>query len=220
LRTEAELLGRARALGGLTLPELARSVGRTLPDLTRHKGAIGELLEVALGITAGSRKGPDVPELGLELKTLPVDLDGRPVESTFVCVAPSEPELAWEGSCVRQKLARVLWVPIQSGADPNSRRVGSAFLWSPDAEADSMLRTDWSDLSERLWIDPERISASHGRALQLRPKGKNAASRRRSFDVEGAPSYAMSRAFYLRRTFTEGVLQREFPRDSHSADPG
>jgi len=85
----AELLHRAHALAGLTLTELADELRQSLPvDLRRDKGTVGQLIELALGASAGSRAEPDFPHLAVELKTLPVDRNGKPLESTYVCVAP------------------------------------------------------------------------------------------------------------------------------------
>src|SRR5688500_18797590 len=84
--TESELMARARALSGMSLAELARQFGIAVPEAQlRAKGWVGQLLERALGATAGSRAKPDFEALGIELKTLPVDGRGQPKESTFVC---------------------------------------------------------------------------------------------------------------------------------------
>ena len=86
---EAELLTRAQALAGYTLSELAQQAGIPTPaDLRRDKGWVGMLLEIHLGASAGSKPERDFAHLGVELKTIPVDAQGRPLETTFVCVAP------------------------------------------------------------------------------------------------------------------------------------
>lgn len=205
--TEDELLARARGLAGRTLGEIAARAGRPPPwDPRRHKGATGWLLERVLGADAGSRAAPDFAALGVELKTLPIDARGRPAESTFVCCAPAEPEPRWEAALVRRKLARVLFVPVEASAPWEHRRVGAALLWSPDAEAEAMLRADWEELVARLVADAEHVSARCGRVLQLRPKARTGAVRARSIDAEGAPRWGAPRAFYLRRSFTEAIL--------------
>ena len=114
-RDERELLERAQALAGLRLAELSARFALTVPpDLRRAKGFVGGLIERALGATAGSRALPDFPELAIELKTLPVDRGGAPVESTFVCTIPLTEigEVEWIDSRVRRKLAQVLWIPV------------------------------------------------------------------------------------------------------------
>lgn len=115
-QSEAELLSRARALAGVTLGELSTRLGLSAPpDLRRAKGFVGQVVEAALGATAGSRAQPDFAEIGVELKTLPVDRRGRPAESTFVCTIDlgEVGDVEWEHSWVRRKLSRVLWVPVE-----------------------------------------------------------------------------------------------------------
>ena len=71
-----------------------------------------------------------------------------------------------------------------------------------------VLREDWTELMERFALEPEGISARHGRALQLRPKARDASVRVRAATLDGAPLLAAPRAFYLRRTFTAQILDR------------
>ncbi len=214
-RAEDELLARARALGGRTFVEIARALDVPLPpDPRRAKGFVGQLVERALGATGGSRPEPDFRALGVELKTLPVDRAGRVRESTFVCTAPIARADAseWSSSRVREKLARVLWVVVE--ADPRlapaARRVGAAFLWSPSAEEEALLRADWEELTGAIGAgEVERIDARRGRVLQVRPKAADAAARTRAFDAEGAPVLAPPRGFYLRARFTRAILERQ-----------
>ncbi len=59
----------------------------TPENLKRDKGWIGVLLEIWLGASAGVNLSKILLP-GVELKTIPVDSLGRPLETTFVCVAP------------------------------------------------------------------------------------------------------------------------------------
>jgi len=87
--TEAALLQQAQRLAGYSLGELAALAGLPIQaDLKRDKGWTGVLLELWLGASAGSKPEQDFAALGVELKTIPVDSQGRPLETTFVCVAP------------------------------------------------------------------------------------------------------------------------------------
>lgn len=207
-----ELVQRARAIAGRTLGEIARDQGLGLPaDTRRHKGVIGQLIERVLGATARSRAEPDFEALGVELKTIPLARDGRPRESTFVCTVPLDRIASeeWATSAVRRKLARVLWVPIESEPDLPlaARRVGSAVLWSPSPEDEAALRADWEDLAGRLGRgEAESLGAHHGTVLQVRPKAASAASRRRAHDEDGAPTMANPRGFYLRASFTARIF--------------
>jgi DNA mismatch repair protein MutH len=207
-----EVLDRARALAGLTLPELAQRGGLALPEsLARSKGFVGRAVEAALGIPHRTGPGPDLPQL--EIKTLPVAIAAgapRSVESTFVCTVPRDAlELPWERSAPHAKLARVLFVPVEAAGEPGRRRVGTPFLWSPSDRDAARLAADWETLSGELLVrGHEHISARLGAVLQVRPKAANARSRTLSRDETGALSRALPRAFYLRRAFTTELLLR------------
>jgi DNA mismatch repair protein MutH len=204
---EEALLRSARALSGRSVEEVARSLGRELPS-NGHKGFVGSLIERALGIAPSSKAGPDAPELGVEIKTTPVDGRGVPRESTFVCMVPREGlDAAWSSSAPRGKLARVLFIPIEASGPLAQRRVGTAFYWSPSAEEERALAEDWDELAGLLSAHGQaHVSARIGRALQVRPKAANRAARWVSRDGDGAPVHALPRAFYLRRTFVATIL--------------
>lgn len=215
-RSEAELVERAGALAGRTLGALAAELGSDVPaDLRRAKGWVGQLVERALGATAGSRDCPDFEHLGIELKTLPVDRRGRPLETTFVCTIPLHQvgEIPWEQSRVRRKLARVLWVPIlgERAVAVGERRIGTALLWTPDPEQEDALRRDWEELAGLIGRgDIESITAHLGQFLQVRPKAAHSRVRRRAIDAEGRLTETLPRGFYLRTSFTHAILQRHF----------
>ena len=213
---EAELLRRAASLAGLSLLELAGRFQVPVPaDLRRAKGFVGGLIERALGASAGSRSVPDFPELAVELKTLPVDRAGVPVESTFVCTIPLTEigHVEWADSRVRRKLARVLWVPVEGQRDipVAERRIGQALLYALTAEDEAVLRADWEELSGYIGRGHVEALTGHlGRFLQIRPKAAHSRARRLGFDAEGAPFAALPKGFYLRPSFTRALLARHF----------
>lgn len=115
-QTLEQLLSQAQSIAGLTFGELADELHIPVPiDLKRDKGWVGMLLERALGATAGSKAEQDFSHLGVELKTLPINAEGYPLETTFVSLAPlvQNSGVKWENSHVRHKLSCVLWIPIE-----------------------------------------------------------------------------------------------------------
>src|SRR5699024_3829139 len=120
--------------------------------LRRDKGWIGQLLELALGASAGSKPEQDFPELGVELKTIPIDRQGKPLETTFISVAPlmGISGLRWEDSNVCNKLSCVLWIPIlgERSIAPGERMIGQPLLWRPSAQEAALLRQDWEEIME------------------------------------------------------------------------
>jgi DNA mismatch repair protein MutH len=212
--TESELIERARGLAGLSLAEVAARFGKPVPtDPRRAKGWTGALCELALGSTAASRAVPDFEALGIELKTIPVNRAGRPLETTFVCsiALPDVGDIEWSRSRACSKLRRVLWVPVlaERAIPMADRRFGSAFLWSPTPEEESALRWDWEELAGLIGRGRfEEVTGRLGKFLQVRPKAANGKSRRRVRDEDGAELLTLPRGFYLRPEFTWALLRR------------
>ncbi|EIC84264.1 DNA mismatch repair endonuclease MutH [Serratia sp. M24T3] len=213
---EHALFHRAQSLAGYSLGELAERANMAIPpDLKREKGWVGMLLEVYLGASAGSKPEQDFPEIGIELKTIPIDASGNPLETTFVCVAPltGNSGVTWESSHVRHKLARVLWIPVEGERQiPLAvRRIGSPLLWSPSVEEDEQLRQDWEELMDLIVLGKvESITARHGEFLQLRPKAANNKARTEAIGEMGQPIMTLPRGFYLKKRFTRELLARHF----------
>lgn len=213
-RSEQELLERAWNVAGLTLGELGARVGIEVPDEgVRGKGVAGQILEKALGATAASRAEPDFVDLGIELKTIPLDATGKPKESTFVAsISLSRmADTDWEQSVVWKKLSKVLFVPVEAASETplRDRRVGRAYLWAPTEAEQHLLRTDWERLAEMIGRgDVAQITGHLGEVLQVRPKAASGSARRRAPDEEGAVQWTMPRGFYLRPSFTGAVLAR------------
>lgn len=208
----AELVARAEALTGRTLREVGERLGEGAPSSgLRGKGKAGELVERALGATGGPRAEVDFPGLGVELKTIPLDARGVPIESTYVCrVRVDDAEFAeWETSWVRAKLARVLWVPLLDRAG-GERTLGAPVLWSPSDAQSMQLQSDFEEIMGLIGVGRvEDVTARIGVFLQLRPKAADGTPRALAFDREGAPVRTVPRGFYLRATFTRAILQGE-----------
>jgi len=215
-KSESELLERARDIAGLSLAELADEANIEVPpDLRRDKGWVGQLLEWHLGATAGSKPQQDFESLGIELKTIPISYLGKPLETTFVCVAPlmGIHGLRWENSHVRNKLSRVLWVPVEGEREIplKERRVGSPLIWSPSTEEEQQLQTDWEELMELIVTGQvEQITARHGEVLQLRPKAANSRVLTDAYGASGKMIKTLPRGFYLRTQFTAKILENNF----------
>lgn len=222
--TKLETLFRqASALAGRSFAELAADQGIKVPaDLRRHKGWVGQLLEGALGAAAGSQALQDFPDLGVELKTIPLDERGRPLETTFVCTTPLTgiDELSWENSNVRNKLQCVLWIPIDGRRHiPLAERtVGTAFFWQPSEAQELQLKRDWQEHMDRIALGQvEQITAHQGDVLQLRPKAANGRIKTEAIGEHGQLIRTLPRGFYLKTSFTWQIICETFP--MHSEGP-
>ena len=215
-RCETQLRAAARRLTGLSLKRIADRLGRpTPPNLRRHKGWVGDLIEAALGARAPSAADPDFLAAGVELKTIPIHPGhGRPRETTWVCTVRlgQGPALPWEHSPVRDKLRRVLWVPIESHADLPlaERRVGRPLLWSPSPAQEDTLAADWEEITEIVSQGRvDELNASLGEYLHVRPKARHGGIRKLGVGPDGGMVETLPRGFYLRTQLTSEILAQQ-----------
>ncbi|MGX3021725.1 DNA mismatch repair endonuclease MutH [Ursidibacter arcticus] len=212
--TEQELLQKAQWIAGFTLGEIAQQLNMPVPaDLTRDKGWVGILIETALGAKAGSKPEQDFAHLGIELKTIPVNAKGMPLETTFVSLAPltQNSGITWQTSHVKHKLQRVLWVPVEGerSIPLAQRHIGMPILWSPSPKEEQQLQQDWEELMELIVLGRlNEINATLGEVLQLRPKGKNRQALTNAVNQKGEPIQSLPLGFYLRKNFTAEILQK------------
>jgi DNA mismatch repair protein MutH len=212
--SENELIARAQALAGFTLGQIANQQNIQVPEnLNKEKGWIGLLLEQVLGASAGSKPIPDFPHLGVELKSLPINRFGKPLETTFVCVAPLTGLVGatWQSSHIRNKLKKVLWVPVISEREiPVAERIiGTPFLWVPSEDEERLLSQDWQELTDMIVLgEVENIHGKHGQVLQLRPKAANSQAKTKAFNKNGKPFMTLPRGFYLKTAFTHELIKR------------
>ena len=211
--TETELLEKANWLAGFTLGEIAGRLNIAVPpDLRRDKGWVGQLIETALGAKAGSKPEQDFAHLGIELKTIPIDQNGFPLETTFVSLAPLTQNhgVTWQSSHVKHKLQKVLWIPVQGSRQIPlpERHIGRPILWSPSAQQERRLQNDWEELMEYIAFGRlDEINARLGEVMQLRPKGRNARALTNAVNRQGEPTQSLPLGFYLRKQFTAEILQ-------------
>ncbi|HHE8745255.1 TPA: DNA mismatch repair endonuclease MutH [Haemophilus influenzae] len=211
-QTLEQLLAQAQSIAGLTFGELADELHIPVPiDLKRDKGWVGMLLERALGATAGSKAEQDFSHLGVELKTLPINAEGYPLETTFVSLAPlvQNSGVKWENSHVRHKLSCVLWMPIEGSRHIplRERHIGAPILWKPTAEQERQLKQDWEELMDLIVLGKlEQITARIGEVMQLRPKGANSKAITKGIGKNGEVIDTLPLGFYLRKEFTAQIL--------------
>lgn len=211
-QTLEQLLSQAQSIAGLTFGELADELHIPVPpDLKRDKGWVGMLLERALGATAGSKAEQDFSHLGVELKTLPINAEGYPLETTFVSLAPlvQNSGVKWENSHVRHKLSCVLWMPIEGSRHIplRERHIGAPIFWKPTAEQERQLKQDWEELMDLIVLGKlDQITALIGEVMQLRPKGANSRAVTKGIGKNGEIIDTLPLGFYLRKEFTAQIL--------------
>ncbi|MCF2948662.1 DNA mismatch repair endonuclease MutH [Paraglaciecola aquimarina] len=211
-----QLLERAEGLAGVSLGELAQINNiKTPANFKREKGWTGQLIELSLGAVAGSKSEQDFAKLGVELKTIPINAQCQPMETTYVCYAPllDVAGIEWHTSNVRNKIQHVLWVPIDGRRDvaPKDRQIATPFLWTPSPAQDNQLRMDWEELMEMIALgEIENITARQGQYLQIRPKAADGSALTDAIGKNGKKIKTRPRGFYLRKEFTRQILENAF----------
>ena len=214
-QNELDLLDRCKKIEGMSLGQLAAFLNfKIQKNVLQRKGWAGKAIEYALGATAGNESKPDFFNLGIELKTLPINHLGKPAQTTFITTIPllTIHQQTWKTSTCFAKLKRVLWVPIESMPDIQfiHRRIGQAVLWSPTDAEEAILEKDWSELSSLIAMGRlAEIDARMGDYLQVRPKSANARSLCDGFNEAGQIIKTLPRGFYLRSSFTATILKQE-----------
>lgn len=212
----SELMARVDDIAGLTLGELATHCNFAIPsNLLKEKGWVGQLIEHALGATAGSKPEPDFPNLGIELKTLPISFSGKPLETTYVSVTPltNLHGVTWEDSVVYKKLAHVLWLPVlaERTLAVTERIIGTGFLWQPNHQQMAALKRDWEELTEMISLGKiEQINGKFGEVMQLRPKAANSKVLTDAIGPDGKLIQTLPRGYYLKTHFTRDILAKQF----------
>ena len=215
--TKAALLRHARALEGVSMAQIADGLGLPVPSgAVRTKGWAGQILERELGAGDGENRGQDFASLGVELKTVPVRPNGRPLESTAVCQI--DPVMiageSWETSYARKKLSTVMFVALtvpSKGANVGDRTVSAVRLWTPSPAEDEILGQDFN-LFVRAYFRKglgHTITGHLGQALQVRPKGQNNRDTQRAYGPDGRPLEIRKCGFYLRPAFVARIFRGE-----------
>ncbi len=206
-----DLMLRCQQMANQSVGSLAADLNLPVPaELNHAKGWLGQLIEIYLGASAQNQAMQDFPELGIELKTIPITQSFKPLESTYVCtVQTNEAALHWHDSWVYRKLKQVLWVPIISA--PNSRIqdriICTPILWQMTAELEQILRTDWEELMEMLQLGyAKNLSAKFGTYLHIRPKAANSKVLIDYVNHDGSATRIVPKGFYLRPSFTQLIL--------------
>ena len=202
---------------GRTLQELAGTFNLSLPkNQLNAKGWVGQLIERHLGADAYNQACPDFTHLGIELKTLPLNDKLEPKESTFLCSAPNHLSAlleTWESSHLYQKLKQIVWVPIE-GNHPvfYKRHIGKPFFWTMQGEEEQILRQDWLDLTDLLYLGKiEELTAHQGVYLQVRPKAAHGKILQARYNSSDEMCLQGPKGFYLRASFTKQLLNKSAP---------
>ncbi|PPI88449.1 DNA mismatch repair endonuclease MutH [Candidatus Pantoea edessiphila] len=211
-KNKITLFARAQALAGFTIGNLAANAGLEIPyNLKKDKGWIGRLIELYLGVDSKNKAEQDFAHLGIELKTIPIDSYGNPIEDTFVCSVPliNNIGITWETSNIQNKLSSILWIPIEGKKNIplKMRRIATSLLWSPNITENTILRNDWEEIIEMIVLGKiDKIASYHGTFLKIKIKAANNKILTKAISDKGKIILTLPRGFYLKKSFTKIII--------------
>jgi len=147
-------------LKGLTLEKIYQNVQAEFPHivLNTNKGIVGQVLESTTGRPPNSNPNPDIGELGVELKVLPVRRSGyefKPKErSKIKSINYNEiVDEAWISSAVRVKIKLILFLVYEQPTGYSYRDwkgfvFKNALLFNLESENESVIENDWRKIKE------------------------------------------------------------------------
>ncbi len=161
-----------------------------------------------VGEKAHGRSG-DFDRFGIELKTVPMDGKGRPVESmSFPSFVHEELQYeTWEDSDLLGRLNRLLIVPVRrsKGQDQADAVVLRAFFWSPPEAELVGISKEWERYRQLISTGMSRNlpKASETEFIHVRPKARDARDRDPApggFDV-------VRKCFWLNADYVERIIR-------------
>jgi len=208
--TTSELLILLKQWENVSLGDLALSLNGFMHS-KMHKGDTGRLIEMLLGGQNSNSRAPDLEDLWLEIKTLPLQRNLKIIENTFLSSIPLPfCDGSLENSRLWYKISKILFVTIlRAGKSPSYHdRIGKSFIldWNHDSIALNALKKDWNLLSSILLLEEYHLlDSTLGEILHVRPKARDAAHKVLVGRLKINPL-----GFYLRKTFLQPYVDRAF----------
>ncbi|MBP5722915.1 MAG: hypothetical protein J6X18_05005 [Bacteroidales bacterium] len=178
------------------------------------KGASGLIVENLLGIENNNRDEADLPEIGCEVKILPLQVnrngDVKAKEPTAIqminyCQVAKE---TWETAKLRSKINITFWVVYlakEHGKKLNQDDyvIVDYFLDHPTPAQLSVFQKDWEDIQAFILRgDADKLSCSMGVFIEPKTKGANNQDKTIAPDGKGGTISARRRAFYYKKNYT------------------
>lgn len=178
------------------------------------KGASGLIVENLLGIENNNRDEADLPQIGCEIKILPLqkNKDGsiKAKEPTAIqminyCEVAKE---TWETAKLRSKINLTFWVVYLAKVDGKPKQqddyvIVDYFRDHPSDVQNGVFKTDWEEI--QVYIkrgDADRLSCSMGVYLEPKTKGANNQDKTDAPDGKGGITRVRRRAFYYKKNYT------------------
>lgn len=182
------------------------------------KGASGLIVENLLGIKNNNRADADIPEIGCEIKILPLQVnrngDIKAKEPTAIQAINyfDVAKESWETANLRKKITLTFWIVYlakEKGKSLNQDDyvILDYFLDYPNDFQISIFKKDWENIQDFIIRGlADKLSCSMGEYIEPKTKGKNNQDVTDAPDGKGGRIKARRRAFYYKKNYTNNNI--------------
>lgn len=208
-----DIIGRSK---GKTIGQLKAELGIERDKMV--KGASGLIVENLLGIRNNNRDEADIPEIGCEIKILPLqrnrngDIKAKEPTAIQMINYMEVSQETWETAKLRNKINLTFWVAYLAKKDgialnQNDYVIVDYFLDHPTDVQNGVFRQDWEEI-RRYIVEgrADRLSCSMGVYLEPKTKGANNRDKTQAPDGQGGTLMARRRAFYYKKHYTNTAI--------------
>lgn len=197
---------------GKTIGELKLEL--SIERANMKKGASGLIVENLLGIKNNNNSDADIPEIGCEVKILPIQKNRN---GQIKAKEPTQIQMInyfevanekWETAKVRKKISLTFWVVYLAKEDSNSLhqdeyRIIDYFIDHPNENKIIVFKRDWELIQDFIIKGhSDKLSCSMGEYLEPKTKGANNQDKTNAPDGKGGILRARRRAFYYKKKYT------------------
>lgn len=206
---------------------IKKSKGKTIEQIkselklereNMRKGASGLIVENLLGIKNNNLSDADIPEIGCEIKVLPIQKNRN---GTIKAKEPTQIQMinyfkvvdeTWETAKVRKKIKLTFWIIYlakenSKSLHQNEYKIIDYFIDHPNELKMEIFREDWESIQDYIkkgWAD--KLSCSMGKYIEPKTKGANNKDVTNAPDGMGGILKARRRAFYYKKYYTNNEI--------------
>lgn len=203
-----------------------KTIGEIKEELNIHntvmkKGASGLIVETLLGIKNNNIKDADIPEIGCEVKILPLQKNKngeiKAKEPTAIQMINyfEVANQTWETADLRKKINLTFWVVYLAKENgkafaQDDYKIIDYFLDQPSQSDNLVFKSDWELIQDYIKRgDADKLSCSMGKYLEPKTKGVNNKNLTDAPDGKGGSIRAKRRAFYYKKHYTNNNIISE-----------
>ncbi len=206
---------------------IKESKGKTISQIKKElnlerdnmkKGASGLIIETLLGLPNNNTADADIPEIGCEVKILPIQ---RNKNGDIKVKEPTQIQMInyfevanenWETAKIRKKITFTFWI-VYLAKDNNislhqdEYRIIDYFLDHPNETKTNTFKEDWEHIQDYIIKGlADKLSCSMGIYIEPKTKGKNNQDKTNAPDGNGGITRARRRAFYYKKNYTNSNI--------------